>query len=140
MADHGGIWKEMKVFYRGEFAIITDQVYESFSPVHQWFRLNELQTIHIVLGKSDSLSPALIGAAAPIAVVTWQVSGSGMVAAMALGVLAVSSGLSRGCLRGREHPHELRALHQGKMVCLLRTTDTRTLGQIRRALIRAIEG
>jgi hypothetical protein len=130
----------MRVFYRGDTAIITDQMYESLFPVHQWYRISELQTVHIVQGRGDSLSPALIGAAAPVAVLIWQVSGSAIVGALALTALGVSSGVSRGYLRGREHPHELRAMHRGRMVCLLRTTDTRTLGQVRRALVRAIEG
>lgn len=35
--------------------------------------------------------------------------------------------------------HEVHAFYQGRRVCLFRTTDLRLFGQIKRALVRALE-
>lgn len=41
--------------------------------------------------------------------------------------------------RRRHHSHEVHAFYRGQRVCLFRTTDLRLFGQIRRALVRALE-
>jgi hypothetical protein len=41
--------------------------------------------------------------------------------------------------RTRTRPQELRAIHKGQLVCLYRTTNRRTFGQVSRALLRALE-
>lgn len=39
----------------------------------------------------------------------------------------------------RRHSYEVHAFYRGQRVCLFRTPDERLFGQIRRALIRALE-
>jgi len=41
--------------------------------------------------------------------------------------------------RGRRRSYEVHAIYYGRWVCLFRTTDLRLFGQIKRALIRALE-
>ena len=38
--------QEMVLFYRGPEARITDTVFESLSPIHQVYPINELQSVH----------------------------------------------------------------------------------------------
>jgi len=47
--------------------------------------------------------------------------------------------LTSARLLGRRRSHEVHAFHRGRRVCLFRTTDLRLFGQIRRALVRALE-
>ena len=48
--------------------------------------------------------------------------------------------LTRPGLRlGRRHSYEVHAIYRGQWVCLFRTTDLRLFGQIKRALVRALE-
>jgi hypothetical protein len=55
-------------------------------------------------------------------------------------VIAETPGtMPRLILRGRRHSLELHAFRGNERVCLFRTTDPRLFGQIRRALVRALE-
>jgi hypothetical protein len=47
--------------------------------------------------------------------------------------------LTPALLLGRRSMHEVHAFYRGRRVCLFRTTDLRLFGQVRRALVRALE-
>jgi hypothetical protein len=79
----------------------------------------------------------LAGGAIPAAVLAWQMTGSANYVVAGLVLAAASATV--GCLRPARQPFELQARFRGRVVCLLRTTDERELGQVSRALLRAME-
>ncbi|HCT75372.1 MAG TPA: hypothetical protein DGG94_08660 [Micromonosporaceae bacterium] len=138
----------MTVLYRGPSAQITHNVFEVRTPVCESFPIKDLSSIHIAqedkpptVGKTWAriASTALVGIAIVAGALAWQVEGSPTIAATALLVTVVSSAVSAGCWRARISPYELWAIYRGRAVCLLRTRDERMLGQVSRALLRALE-
>lgn len=139
----------MPILYRGPCAQITQEVFEVRSPACESFPIRELTLIHIVQHRSDPLrigstlakigSTALAAIAVTVAVIAWRTLESAEVVVVALLVTTVSSVISVGCWRTPDEPYELRATFRGRSVCLLRTTDERILGQVSRALLRALE-
>lgn len=137
----------MTVFYRGPCAQITHEVFEVRSPVCQSFPIRELTGIHIVGVKTKhragttAVKAVAIGLAAVIAGVAatkGQFFGASLSAMAALVVVLLSTAASVGCWRTVQ-PYELRAIYRGRLVCLLRTADQVVLGQVSRALLRAVE-
>lgn len=144
----------MIVFYRGPCAYITHEVFESHCPYYRLFVIRELKDVYVVHrprhpGPSDRFpvragSAGVAGAAAVAAAVGWPIleaSSLSLVATAALAVtLVISATAIAACLRVRPgRLHQLWAIYQGQPTCLFETADARTFGQVRRALIRAIE-
>jgi hypothetical protein len=132
----------MAVFYRGEDAFITHEVFEARSPDLRSFLIRELTGVHVVHDTHDALFPraAMIGIGAillGIAVVKGSIAGLSMWTVLALAAV-LSSTISLGCVRNIR-TYELRAVYRGRVVCLFKTRDTRVLGQVVRALRRAAE-
>ncbi len=130
----------MTVFYRGPLAHITHEVFQARSPVRESFPIRELRAIHIVQSSPSgrpgsvwlTLGGLTIGVIAiALAAPSWPVIG--------LLVLTVSSVITVGCVKPTGTPLQLRATYRGRPVCLLQTTDRTMLGQVSRALIRAVE-
>ena len=135
----------MVVLYRGPTAHITDNRFESRSPRHQVFTVRKLHHVHVLISQPGPLSPVGVGSTglAGVAAIGVLVGGPTLdappVTLVALAVLAVSAVVSGACVRVRERPHELWAFYDGQLVCLYRTGDAQTFGQVRRALVRAFE-
>lgn len=144
-AQQGGM--KMTVFYRGPCAQITHEVFEVRTPVCQSFPIRDLTAVHIVEVKpkrrigTTLVKAVAIGLAAVIAAVAatrGQFFGASLSAMAALVVVLLSTAAAAGCWRSGE-PYELRAVYRGRLVCLLRTGDRLVLGQVSRALLRALE-
>lgn len=133
----------MPIYYRGPAVQITHREFTRFGPTAQTFAIRELHEVHIVITEASGATPRLTysasAAAAAVAVTGWPLLGSAPVTVTGLVALAVLSSQTAGCLRGRHHSLELHAYYHAKRVCLFRTTDPRLFGQIRRALVRALE-
>lgn len=138
----------MTIFYRGPGAHITHELFEVRSPHCQSFRIRDLKYVHVVQEEAEPLgnptlvkvgSSSLAGVATTVAIIGWGVFGEPRPAIAALVLIAISLAISAGCWRTRERPYELRATYRGRLVCLLRTTDKHVLGQVCRALLRALE-
>jgi len=138
----------MTVFYYGPSARITHEVFESRTPNYQIFPIRDLAGVHIVRETDRSImgtplaragSAVLVLAAIIAGATAYREVGSPAIAITALLVTAVASGVAAGCWGTREQPYELRAIYRGRAICLLRTPDQRLLGQVRRALRRALE-
>ena len=138
----------MTVFYHGQCARITHEVFETRMPSYQLFPIRDLADIHLVRDTNPSLmrtpwaragSAALVLAAIIVGAFAFYEVGSPSIAITALLVTAVASGVAAGCWGTREEPYELRAIYRGRAVCLLRTPNERLLGQVCRGLRRAIE-
>ena len=130
----------MPVFYRSRSALITHKVFQVGGPQHQSFPINELARVHIVQTKQtpSALTPARAIWLALSAVALAAAAKAGVPTGAVLVLILVGSAVSAGCWRPT-HYYEMRALYRGRPVCLFRTADKTVLGQVSRALLRAME-
>jgi Family of unknown function (DUF6232) len=132
----------MAVFYRGHTLLITNDVVEMWWPSYQRFRVNELHGLYVFRDVADPVVVRGIGASAVMlaaTAATWQFVHSPLV--LLVGALVVLAPVVAGgaCMRTRRPPWELRAMYQGVDVQLYSSRDALTFGQVKRALVRAIE-
>jgi len=135
------------IFYRGPYALITHDAFVVRCPVPESYPVRELRSIQIAQSEpSESAARQgtvvtgaiiLAGGAIPATVLAWQMTGSPNYVIAGFVIAAASATV--GCLRPARQPFELQAIFRGRFVCLLRTTDERELGQVSRALLRAVE-
>jgi hypothetical protein len=132
----------MAVYYRGPRARITDEVFEVFAPKCQVYMIRALQVVHVVEVDRSPLQPMIAGSSGVAgAAVLWIVAdGNDVVAMLAvlLGFMAAASAAG-SCVGPRVRSYELWALYDGASVRLFQTAEAREFGQVRRALLRAIE-
>jgi hypothetical protein len=138
----------LTLYYFGPCARITHDVFEMRGANHGLFPIRDLALIHIIRaprGQATRSRLALAGSAALILAATAvAAAASGLIASpvwAAVGILlcATSCAVVAGYWRNGEKPFELRATYRGRLVCLLKTSDKRMLGQVRRGLLRAVE-
>jgi hypothetical protein len=139
----------MSVYYLGRTARITDTIIESKCPAYQSFPIRELTHIHTV--RRDPIEA--MTASIPVQVCSVAVSGIGVLVALAgwplldrplvtvIGAIGLAGALmvATASARARRRPQEIRAVHRGRLVCLFRSSDLLVLGQVRRALLRALD-
>ncbi|HEX6682601.1 MAG TPA: DUF6232 family protein [Candidatus Limnocylindrales bacterium] len=136
----------MTVFYRGRCAYITHEVFQVRDPESAAYLIRELSQVHMVQAEPTcgTLLPraASIGAGA-VAFIAAAARGELPAAAvwplLSLAVITLSATMLAGCWRSERQLYELRAICRGRVVCLFRTPDKQLLGQIGRALQRAVE-
>ncbi|HZN17251.1 MAG TPA: DUF6232 family protein [Micromonosporaceae bacterium] len=139
----------MTLYYTGPFACITHEVFQVRGLSYRSFAIRDLTNVHAVQEKAglDAVgahqirvgSTWLAGVAAVAVALGWPVLHSPVVSALAFVVLATSLAVSAACWRVRTHPYALRATYRGELTTLFRTADVRTFGQVKRALVRAME-
>ena len=139
----------MVLFYRGPEARITHEVFESLYPTHAVYPIAELRYVHTV--RQDVLeqvtastpvrvcSTGMAGLSVLVATAGWPVLDQPPLTMAALVVLGASSSLAAASWRTCMRPLELRAVYQGRLVCLYQSTNRRTFGQVTRALLRVLE-
>ena len=132
----------MVVFYRGHTLLITNEVVEVWWPTYQRFSVKDLAEVYVFRDVADPVVARGIGASAVMFVATaatWQFMQS--MAVVLIGVLVVLAPgvVGAACIRTRRRSWELRATHRGVDVQLYSSRDALTFGQVKRALIRAIE-
>jgi Family of unknown function (DUF6232) len=136
----------MTLYYRGPAARITDKALEVWRPTRYSYAIHELNEVSIVESRGPVpgtrvvfASCGLAAFAALVAVVGWPVFGDAPISVVAL-VAMIGAAAVAGCVR-RPHAarYELWAIYRGQEICLFRTTDAQTFGQVRRALQRAVE-
>lgn len=137
----------MTVFYRGGGVLVTDEVFAVRHPAPRSFFVRELTRVQIVETTKtkpvgDKVVRAVwIGAAAVVlgvAVTNVRVLGPSVPAVLGLVVLLLVSSVSWGNWRS-PHSYQMCATYRGDTVCLFQTADQRVLGQVSRALLRAME-
>jgi Family of unknown function (DUF6232) len=147
----------MTIFYRGPCAYVTHEVFEVHYPYHRRFLIRDIRHPFLVLRPTDpgppdrsvqvrARSASVAGTAAVAATLGWPaVTAAAMppiaTAGLVVGVVVVVSSVAFTAFR-RIQPvrvYELWAVYHGQMTCLFDTTDKRVIGQVRRALVRAIE-
>jgi Family of unknown function (DUF6232) len=144
----------MTVFYRGPCAHITHEVFESRCPYHRRYMIRDIRQIYLARRARDAaysdrrVSSAGMAGVAAVAVALGgpALGAASMPPAAAAGlvtllVLVVLSSIAlAACLRVQPgRVYELWAFYRGELTCLFRTADERVFGQVKRALVRAIE-
>jgi hypothetical protein len=139
---------EVAIRYLGKNARITDEVIESRCPYYQRFAISELEFVHTV--RPEPL--VVLAASQPVRVCSAGVTGiSGIIALFGpalhsmpvtvggVGAVIAAGAVTVATVQARRRPLEIRAVHQGQLVCLFSTTNRHTLGQVKRALLRVLE-
>jgi hypothetical protein len=132
----------MTVFYRSQELLISrDAFVPLFSPYR--FALADLSRVQVVRGASAhgtgrTATHAAVGALAVVAAAGPLVDApqGWAVAVVALIGAIVVAGTSHALKRQR---WQLQADHNGATILLYSTTDARTFGQVKRAMVRALE-
>jgi hypothetical protein len=132
----------MTVFYRSQELLISrDAFVPLFSPDR--FALADLRRVQVIRGSADqgvhrTATYAAVGALALIAAAGPLVDAAQgwVVAVVAIIGTVVVAGVSHALRRPR---WQLQAEHNGATILLYSTTDERTFGQVKRALVRALE-
>ncbi len=139
----------MVVFYRGPCVRITHEVFETWCPSYRSFPLRELRGLCVVERAAPStairsLRTALISAAGTIGLVAglawvagWRTLLS--LAAMTVAVLLAMALLISIAYRTPPLAWELVGVYRGQPVQLFRAIDAKTIGEVRRALVRALD-
>lgn len=154
----------MTVFYRGPCVHITHEVFQVRGPYQRKFAIRELSQVYVVQrtvqsGQTDRTadravvhvqSAGLAGVAAVLAAVaaiggpvldepSMSLTALGVLALIGV-VLALSWAASGTCLWIRPtRVLQLWAVYHGQHVCLFESTNAQTFGQVKRALVRAVE-
>lgn len=147
----------MTIFYQGPCAQVTHEVFEARCPDYRRFAIREIRHLYLARraggsARSDRAqlragSAGIAGATAVAAAISWPAldaasmppAATGGIAATLI-LVAASSLVFAACVRVQPvRVHELWAIYQGRMICLFDTTDERMFGQVKRALVRAIE-
>jgi hypothetical protein len=132
----------MIIFYRSPELLISR---DAFVPLLSRYRLAlaDLRGVRVVRGSPDpgnhrTATHVVVGALAVTAAVGPLVDASRgwAVAVLAIVGALVVAGISRTLRRTR---WQLQAEHGGTTICLYSTTNAREFGQVKRAMVRALE-
>jgi Family of unknown function (DUF6232) len=132
----------MVVFYRGHTLLITNDVVEVWWPKYQRFSIKDLSEVYVFRDVADPVVARGIGASAVMFVATaatWQFLQSMAVLLVGALVVLAPGVVGAACIRTRRRPWELRATYHGVDVQLYSSRDSLTFGQVKRALVRAME-
>ncbi|OLB76558.1 MAG: hypothetical protein AUI14_18485 [Actinobacteria bacterium 13_2_20CM_2_71_6] len=117
-------------------------MFEVSLPYPRYYAIRELHNVHVVRGSRDLLTIIMACLAAVLGVglaVTLPFLHSSRAWLAALVVVVAPALVGGACWRLKPPQYELHATYQGRLVQLFRTTDAQTFGQVKRALMRAIE-
>ncbi|HEY7174845.1 MAG TPA: DUF6232 family protein [Micromonosporaceae bacterium] len=132
----------MAMFYRGHTLSITSDVMEVWWPRYQRFSIEDLREVYVFRDVANPVVVRGIGASAAMLVATavsWQFLRSPAILLIGVLVVLAPTVIGGACMRSQRPPWELRALYNGKDVQLFSSRDSLTFGQVKRALVRAIE-
>jgi hypothetical protein len=129
-------------YYQGRTIQITNDMVEIWWPDHQRFALADIDDVSMCRGPADPAAVRSIGAAGMAVLVfvgSWAFLHSP--GAIAIGVVIAVAAIAHGSSTFQLYPppFELHALYQGRPVCLWYTRDALVFGQVKRALVRALE-
>src|SRR5262245_3016835 len=137
----------VSVYYVGRTARVTDTCIESACPRYQCFSMRDLRYVHTVrqlaivsMAASTPVQVCSVGASALavlVAIAGWPLDRP-MVSVISVVVLALAATLATASAQARRVPLEIRAVYRGRLVCVFSTTDPLVLGQVCRALLRAM--
>lgn len=129
-------------YYQGHTVMITHEAVEVWWPTHRRYAVGDLHGAYVSRGPS---APAPVRSMALAALAFGAVAAAlpfvTPIPVWAIGIFAVLALAGIGGIGLRPSPvsWELRAIHAGSDVCLYQSTDTLVFGQVKRALVRAME-
>lgn len=137
----------MTLYYQGDWARITHEVFETQRPIEGVFAINELRCIHVVQDVLSSVggrtirwgSSAVAGVGAVMTVIGWPVYHLSLLPMIALAVMTTASAVTAVCVKVDGGLHELRAVYRQRLVCLYADRDKLRFAQVVRALRRVLE-
>jgi hypothetical protein len=132
----------MPTYYPGPDVRITDTVFTVLGDRPIRFRVEDLVDPYVVRGSRHPAGVVTGRFAIGTAVagtVSWPLHDSLLLHLAMLVVIAVPVLATGACLRVAPRTYQLRAVHRSMDVCLYSTTHPTRFGQVRRALVRAVE-
>jgi Family of unknown function (DUF6232) len=132
----------MVTYYRGPSALITHRAFEVWYPHPRRFPIEELYDVHVVRSGAAALavgSTRFAGASAVVAAACSPFLHTTTSWVVVLGFVVVPGVFSGACWCLSRPEYELCATYRGRPVQLYRSRDPRTFGQVKRALVRALE-
>jgi hypothetical protein len=140
------------IFYRGPCVHITHKVFEVRCPTVRTYLIAELRHIHVVVRTAVTpvtVSSARVGStgvagAVAVAIAVghadgWEAFGSPVMMLGMVLLMIVSAAVSGACWWINPVREELVAEYRGELVTLFHSADPEVFGQVRRALMRAVE-
>jgi hypothetical protein len=133
----------MVTYYEGHTVVITHEAVEVWWPTHRRYAVAALHGAYVSRGAT---APAPVRTVGIVAVLFAMVAAAlpflssipvpviGAATVVGLAVIFIVG------LRSRPASWELRAIHEGNDICIYQSTDTLVFGQVKRALVRAMEG
>jgi len=133
----------MVTYYQGHTVVITHEAVEVWWPTHRRYAVRALHGAYVSRGAS---APAPVRTTGAVALLFAAVAAAlpfltpipvpviGAVTVVGLAVIGIVG------LRSRPASWELRAIHEGIDICIYQSTDVLVFGQVKRALVRALEG
>lgn len=138
----------MPVYYRGEYAWITQEVIKTWSPSHKSFAIRGFHEVWIErmgqpVGPIGAGSAGMAGAVAVILALERSAGGHALDSPLALlAVLAIfvaSVVVAWACWRARGLDQRLMGTYQDREVIIYQDHDPQRFAQVARALNRALE-
>ena len=129
-------------YYQGHTLVITHETVETWWPTHRRYAVVDLRGAYVSRGPS---APVPVRSVALVALAIGAVAAAlpfiTPIPVWAVGIFAVVALAGVGGIGLRPAPvsWELRAVHEGNDICLYQSTDTLVFGQVKRALVRAME-
>jgi hypothetical protein len=132
----------MVTYYRGHTVVITHEVVEVWCPDYQRFPIGDLHDVYVCRGNLDPVAVRGLGATVlPILAITagWQYLDPA-IAILTGALLSVATLIAVAAWFERHPPPwELYVNFRGDEIRLFASGDQRVFGQVRRALVRALE-
>jgi len=132
----------MPTYYPGPDVRITDKAFTILSERPTRFDIRDLVDPYVVRGDRHPAGVVTgrfaIGTVAA-GTATWPMHDSLLLHLAMLVAVAIPVLVTGACLRAAPRTYQLRAVHQSTDVCLYSTTHPARFGQVRRALVRAVE-
>jgi hypothetical protein len=132
----------MVTYYQGRTVLVTHDVFETRWPIQLSFRIEDLYDVHVTRGggrsRQTARSFAVPGFLVFVLIAGWPLL-HGAPALRAILLVAATFALFIAFYRRGRPLWELRATYLGDPVELFSSTDVQTFGQVKRALIRALE-
>jgi len=130
------------VLYRSPELFITDRLFVVRRGPRARYAVAELKNVHVVCAEIRRGGRAVgryVGALAMLLIIIAVLLDSPV--ALALALLALGGAAAVGSLASRTHRRtwELRARHRNAEICLFASSDEIKFGQVKRAMVRAIE-
>jgi hypothetical protein len=132
----------MTLYYRSADLLITDREFTVREPTVVRYAIAEIARPRVVVGDrhpAGRYSAWIAGVAALLALLAWPRLTSPEAHLAIVVMVLLPSAVSGACFRVVPRRHELWATYRYRPVCLYGSTSDRRFGQVRRALVRALE-